>query len=178
MSGIGESDQQCWDTLVDRHSAYVWRVARSVVNDNDLATDAMQTAWMRLLENVDKISNPAKVRSWLATTAKREAMALSRARSKSQPTDPHDWSFETATTTAEDPLDLTAVGEQNRTVISELRKLSNKCQQLLTMAAHSVAYLEISTTMDMPIGSIGPTMRRCLDKLRQAPSIAGLEAIA
>ena len=37
-------------------------------------------------------------------------------------------------------------------------------------------YAEISARLGIPVGSIGPTRRRCLDKLRRHPAIAGLSA--
>ena len=60
-------------------------------------------------------------------------------------------------------------------MLGELRKLSEKCQELLTLHAHKVSYDEISELMDMPTGSIGPTRARCLDQLRKAPAIMELE---
>ena len=35
-------------------------------------------------------------------------------------------------------------------------------------------YAEISARLRIPIGSIGPSRRRCLDKLRRHPAIAAL----
>ena len=37
-----------------------------------------------------------------------------------------------------------------------------------------VPYAEISARLGIPVGSIGPTRRRCLDKLRRYPAIAAL----
>jgi hypothetical protein len=37
-----------------------------------------------------------------------------------------------------------------------------------------VPYAEISARLGIPAGSIGPTRRRCLDKLRGHPAIAAL----
>jgi len=37
-----------------------------------------------------------------------------------------------------------------------------------------VPYAEISARLGIPIGSIGPTRRRCLDKLRRHPAIAAM----
>jgi hypothetical protein len=37
-----------------------------------------------------------------------------------------------------------------------------------------VPYTEISARMGIPIGSIGPTRRRCLDKIRRHPAIVAL----
>jgi hypothetical protein len=49
-------------------------------------------------------------------------------------------------------------------------------QQLITLLAADppVPDAEISARLGIPAGSIGPTRRRCLDKLRQHPAIAAL----
>jgi DNA-directed RNA polymerase specialized sigma24 family protein len=39
-----------------------------------------------------------------------------------------------------------------------------------------VSYAEISARLDIPVGSIGPTRRRYLDKLRCYPAVAALVA--
>jgi len=44
---------------------------------------------------------------------------------------------------------------------------------LLTADPH-VPYAQISVRLGIPVGSIGPTRRRCLDKLRRHPAIAAL----
>ena len=49
-------------------------------------------------------------------------------------------------------------------------------QRLIAMlvADPPVPYAEISARLGIPVGSIGPTRRRCLDKLRQHPTITAL----
>ena len=50
------------------------------------------------------------------------------------------------------------------------------CQRLIALlvADPPAPYAEISARLGIPVGSIGPTRRRCLDKLRQRPAIAAL----
>lgn len=175
LTGICAGDARAWSELVDRHSGVVWRMARTVVNDDALATDAMQTAWLRLLEHADRIQNPAGVRSWLITTARREALALSKAQARQQASDPTDWKFDEPTSDREDPAATGVSTDERTTLIAELRKLSAKCQELLTLHAHQVTYDEIAEVMSMAIGSIGPTKARCLEKLRRSKAIRNLE---
>ncbi|HEX7269406.1 MAG TPA: hypothetical protein VF256_18565, partial [Streptosporangiaceae bacterium] len=49
-------------------------------------------------------------------------------------------------------------------------------QQLIAMLIQDppVPYAQISAELGIPVGSIGPTRRRCLDKLRSHPAIAAL----
>ncbi len=46
--------------------------------------------------------------------------------------------------------------------------MSARCQHLLRvlLADPAPSYAEVSAALDMPIGSIGPTRGRCLDRLR------------
>ena len=50
------------------------------------------------------------------------------------------------------------------------------CQQLIALLIKDppVPYAQISTRLGIPIGSIGPNRRGCLDKLRHHPAIAAL----
>ena len=44
------------------------------------------------------------------------------------------------------------------------------------MADEEPSYEEIGAALGMPIGAIGPTRGRCLDKLRGTVEFAGIEA--
>ena len=63
-----------------------------------------------------------------------------------------------------------AVADQQRLrhVWSAFRRLPERCQQLLRMlvAAPRPSYSNIAEMLGIPIGSIGPTRARCLDRLR------------
>ena len=50
------------------------------------------------------------------------------------------------------------------------------CQQLLALltADPPVPYAQISARLGIPVGSMGPTRRRCLDKLGRHPAITAL----
>jgi hypothetical protein len=41
-------------------------------------------------------------------------------------------------------------------------------------AVSSPSYEEIGAALGMPVGAIGPTRARCLDKLRRSPELAAL----
>jgi RNA polymerase sigma factor (sigma-70 family) len=79
--------------------------------------------------------------------------------------------------TAEQQL-LTA--ERHAALRTALLDLPPQAQRLIALLAADppVPYAEISARLGIPVGSIGPTRRRCLDKLRQHPAITELIAIA
>jgi DNA-directed RNA polymerase specialized sigma24 family protein len=54
--------------------------------------------------------------------------------------------------------------------------LPTECQRLVSMLTSDppLPYAEISARLAMPVGSIGPTRSRCLDRMRRYPAIAAL----
>src|SRR5947199_10585188 len=67
-------DQAAWNELVERYQGLVWATARSFRLSRADAADVAQTTWLRLVENLDRIRDPERLGSWLATTARRESL--------------------------------------------------------------------------------------------------------
>ncbi len=160
-------DQVAWDGVVERYHRLVWAVVRSYRLSSSDAADVTQITWLRLVEHLGSIRDPARVGAWLATTARREALRLSRQRRA-----------DLGRTTEVDLVVLPSAGpsvedallrdEADAALHRALRELGDRCQQLLRALACSppAHYDEISKALGMPVGSIGPTRGRCLDRLR------------
>jgi RNA polymerase sigma factor (sigma-70 family) len=165
LARAAQGDQRAWDDLVAEHTRLLWAVARSFRLDAADANDVVQTTWLRLVEHLDRIEDPARLVGWLVTTARREAMRVLRRSGRERPV------FQDTVLDRPDdapPVDTAVlVDERDRALWQAFERLSEKCQQLLRIAvANPKAYDEISAALDMPIGSIGPTRRRCLTHLR------------
>ena len=65
MIGARKGDQQAWDALVERYSPLVWSICRRYRLSDADAEDVFQTVWMRLVEQLDSLRDPAAL-SWLA----------------------------------------------------------------------------------------------------------------
>jgi RNA polymerase sigma factor (sigma-70 family) len=165
LARAAQGDQRAWDELVEEHTRLLWSVARSFRLDAADANDVVQTTWLRLVEHLDRIEDPARLVGWLVTTARREAMRVLRRSGRERPV-----YQDTVLDRPDDapPVDTAVlVDERDRALWEAFEHLSEKCQQLLRVAvANPKAYDEISAALDMPIGSIGPTRRRCLTHLR------------
>jgi RNA polymerase sigma factor (sigma-70 family) len=160
-----QGDQRAWNELVDEHSRLLWSVARSFRLDAADANDVVQTTWLRLLEHLDRIEDPTRLIGWLVTTARREAMRVLRRSGRERPV-----IEDTVLDRPDDgpPVDAALLqDERNRALWEAFARLGEKCRQLLRVAVtHPQAYEEISEALGMPVGSIGPTRRRCLTQLR------------
>ena len=165
LARAAQGDQRAWNALVDEHSRLLWSVARSFRLDAADANDVVQTTWLRLLEHLDRIEDPSRLVGWLVTTARREAMRVLRRSSRERPV-----VEDTVLDRPDDgpPVDSGLLqDERNRALWDAFSRLNEKCRQLLRVAVtHPQAYDEISEALGMPIGSIGPTRRRCLTQLR------------
>jgi RNA polymerase sigma factor (sigma-70 family) len=159
-------DQLAWEELVDRYTRLVWAVTRSFrLSDSD-AADVSQTAWLRLLEHIDRI-HPERVGAWLVVTTRRECLRVLALR-KRVVLSYDDEAFESLAGDQPELDDGLLADELATDVRRALGTLPDRWQQLVGMltADPPVPYAEISETLGLPIGSIGPMRGRCLAKLR------------
>jgi RNA polymerase sigma factor (sigma-70 family) len=165
LARAAHGDQAAWDQLVDRYGRLVWSVARSFGLDEATAGDVSQTVWLRLVEHCAGIRDPDRLPGWLATTTRREALRVLRNSRRQQPS---ELTRTAADPTAPLPDELLLDDELSRTVAVAFRQLPERCRQLLRLltAVPRLDYRTISGVIDRPVGSIGPTRARCLERLR------------
>jgi RNA polymerase sigma factor (sigma-70 family) len=147
-------------------SPMLWHVARAAGLSTDEAEDVVQTVWERLLSHLAGIRVPPALVSWLVVTTRHEAWRIRSAGRRQLPAD-QEWLVaipDHATGTEEQIV----IDEQHRALWQAVGKLSGPCQELLRIVAFVPRpdYQSVSAALGMPVGSIGPTRGRCLDKLR------------
>ena len=162
-------DQVAWNALVERFSQMVWSIARSFRLDDATAKDVSQTVWLRLVENLHRIDDPERLPGWLATTCRREALRVKGMRERLVPTD-FQYDIPDESPSLESML---VEDEEAREVVAAFATLSEDCQQLLRLLTTEppLSYEEISDVVGRPIGSLGPTRSRCLERLKAALTV-------
>jgi RNA polymerase sigma factor (sigma-70 family) len=160
------ADEAAWRDLVARYSGLVWSIARGHRLADADAADVAQTTWLRLVEHVGRLEDPARVGVWLATTARRECLrTLSRAARQV----PCGDRLPDAPSGAPE-LDARLLrDERDATLRRALASLAPRDQALLRMlvAEPPATYCEIGAALDMQVGSVGPVRRRCLERLQR-----------
>lgn len=169
-----DGDESAWDSIVDRYAPMVWAICRRFQLSQADAADVGQEVWLRLVEHLPILREPAALPGWIATTTRRECLRVARVNTRDLGTTSSaapeaaagDWEL------GVEQEVLTA--ERNAALRDAMARLPMRCQQLLTMliVVPPVAYAEISTRMNIAIGSIGPSRSRCLDRLRHDPDLA------
>lgn len=172
VQAAAAGDEGAWRLLVERYLRLVWSVVREFRLGNETSEDIVQTTWLRLAENLDKIREPDRVGSWLAVTARREAIRVSRKRVREPVIDPIDLDQ------AGDDVDFDVHlidSEECADVVRAFNRLGHECRELIRLRALDppIAYREIAAILNIPIGSIGPKRKRCVDRLLALMSVEG-----
>jgi RNA polymerase sigma factor (sigma-70 family) len=167
-------DRGAWETLVEEFAGVVWSAARAYRLSDADAADVFQATWVCLLEHIDDLQDPARLAGWLATTARRKAVRVANHNLRVLPTDEEPPVADGDGQGAETRL---AAEELDAAIRQALTSLPERDQRLLELlvADPRPPYEEIARRLDMPIGSIGPTRARALERLRQAIRQAGME---
>jgi RNA polymerase sigma factor (sigma-70 family) len=169
-------DQQAWDALIERYAPLVWSICRRYQLGRADAEDVGQDVWLKLVDQLSNLRDPAALPGWLATTTARECAKTLRAARRPPATGqvPEAGNIpDTQAATAEQEL---LAAERDAALREAFTCLPPGCQRLLAllMADPPVPYAEISAELGIPVGSIGPARGRCLQRLRRHPAIAAL----
>jgi RNA polymerase sigma factor (sigma-70 family) len=171
-----EGDQRAWDALVKRYAPLIWSICRQYRLDRTDAEDVGQRIWLQFVNHLGAIRDPAALPGWLATTTRRECGRVVRAARGPQAAGPlldEMIADPQAATAAEQEL---LAAERHAALHEAFTCLSPVRQRLMAVLTEDppVPYAEISARLGIPVSSIGPTRRRCLDQLRRHPAIAAL----
>ena len=71
-------DTRAFETLMRRYNRRLYRIARSILSNDDAAEEAVRAAYSRAFANLDRYEPAGKFGSWLARLAFNEALALRR----------------------------------------------------------------------------------------------------
>jgi len=170
-------DKHAWDEIVERYAPLIWSICRQYrLNDAD-AEDVAQMVWLHLVDHLDDLRDPAAMPGWLATTTRRQCIRVRRSAARlpqaNGPLIDPDNMADTDAVLAEQEL---LVAERHAALRQAVSDLPRGCRELITLltADPPLSYAEISARLGIPIGSIGPSRSRCLDRLRRHPAIAVL----
>lgn len=154
-----------WNQLVDRFGRLVWHVVRSFRLSNAAAEDAVQVVWMSAIEKLDQLRDPERIGAWLATTARNAAIAEWHKKQRQVSVGSDFTGFDRPY----DEPDRVVEDEEISALLRAYENLSDEDRQLLrlTVAEPHLAYEDIAELINRPIGSIGPSRARALDRLRR-----------
>jgi RNA polymerase sigma factor (sigma-70 family) len=166
----GAGDERAWGELVDRYDRLVRHVVRAHGIDVSTSEDIVQVTWCRLVQHLDRVRQPERLGAWLARTARNECLHVLRGWGRETPLEDDalralisDGSDE-----GEDDLDPAGLEDVVMRAFHTLDDEQRGLLRLVLLTEPKPSYEQISAALGRPIGSIGPTLGRCIDKLRRA----------
>jgi RNA polymerase sigma factor (sigma-70 family) len=176
LTRAAKGDKRAWDALVERFVPLIWSICRRYRLGDADAEDVSQNVWLYLADQLDKIRDSAALPGWLATTTRRECLRVLRTArgplAARYMLDAEVIADDRAGTAEQELLRA----ERHAALREAFAALPPSGQRLIALLLEDppVPYAQISARLGIPVGSIGPTRRRCLDKLRRHPDIAAL----
>jgi RNA polymerase sigma factor (sigma-70 family) len=179
VSAARQGDVLAREQLVERYGGLVWSTVRSFRLGDADAHDAVQTTWLRMIEQLGRIRDGDRLGAWLATTARRECLRIIGRRRRE---------LVGADTALADRPDDASPTPERATVDRAMADLlwahvadlpAGGRDLLVTMTrSDRPPYAEYARRTGMPVGSIGPTRMRYLKRLRHQLEESGLDVHA
>ncbi len=164
-------DARAWETLVRRHERLVYAVARRYrLSDPDLG-DVFQEVFAALVKGLPRLRDARALCHWLSSTTDRiaRATALRTRRESAASVQATDVAQNVAADVPPVEASLEALEEQALIRLA-LESLPEGCRRLLLALYYEdpvPAYAQLARRWGVPIGSLGPTRARCIDRLRR-----------
>jgi RNA polymerase sigma factor (sigma-70 family) len=176
VTRAANGDKDAWNEIIERYGPLVWSICMRYRLKNQDIEDVGQTVWLLLVEQLGKLREPAALPGWLATTTQRECLRVLTAARKAEDAVTLDDTLPIVDAAVIEEEILAA--ERNAALRTALGELPLRCRQLVTMLISDPpsSYAEISATLQIPMGSIGPQRSRCLERLRRSSALARLGA--
>lgn len=162
-------DKAAFEALVKDLAPLVWHVARGAGLDRPQAEDVVQTVWLALVRHLHRLTEPRALASWLITTTRREATRVRQQRATEAGSEALDEAAELLVDESPQPEERFLRDEQNRRLSWAFQRLTRREQEVLRLTTFPgrPEYREAALALGMPVGSIGPTRGRALNKLRR-----------
>ena len=160
-------DGRAWEALILRYQRLIYSIPLRYGLPESDAADIFQAVCMLLLENLARLRDRTRLVAWLVITTRRECWR--QARQRRRVADGPDFALIENLPADDSPLEDTFSRlEQLTAVRVAVQRLDSRCRQLITLLFYTrpqPSYEEIASILGLPLGSIGPTRARCLEKL-------------
>ena len=160
-------DATAFDELYRTHVHAVGAAVRDRVREPEAHADLVQEAFVRALERLDTLRDPAAFRPWLLSIARRVAVDGLRTRQRSSPVAVD--SIDLTDDAGEDPQQVAELAELAERVRSGFALLSRRDATALELATRfGLSTEELAAALGLSTGAAKVALHRARRRLRQA----------
>jgi RNA polymerase sigma factor (sigma-70 family) len=167
VTAAAAGEPQAWSQLIDRYAVLIRSVCRAHRLADADGDDVAQLTWLRAVEHIGRLRDPDRFGAWIATTARHECLRVLRGGRRVVPT--ADEIQGPLFAEHADPDETALSAERRAAVRTALAALPPRQRTLLRLlhSESAPSYEAIGSALGMPVGSIGPTRGRALERLRR-----------
>ena len=172
-----EQRPDAWEEFLRRYANLIYSTILKVGLPDEDRDDAFQSSILAIYSDLGHLRQRESLVSWIVGISYRQAVNRIRARTRARETaldEGQDGSVRGAQSDLPDPRELPDRAridlERAQQIAEAFDRLPDRCRRLLRLLFYedpAPDYGEISRREGLPLGSIGPTRARCLDKMRR-----------
>lgn len=169
VQGCLAGAEAAWAALFTRYSRLIYKIPLSFGFPLLDAEELFQEIALEIVERLADLREPERLHPWIVTIARRVCIRRFRSAPKYATVDFQllENEFERDADSLEDLLIRL---EEYNLLRKALAELEPRCRALLSelfLKEQPLSHNAVADLLQMPLGSIGPTRTRCLDKLRE-----------
>ena len=161
-------ERAAFDELIERWHAPLWRYLRRLLGDSDMAAEALQEVWIRVLRGLPALREPSRLRAWLFTIARRTSMDRLRIKYSEPPAASID--------------DLDVAGQEEPDLAPDIEAMQQELARMPLVEREVLVlfYLEeltleqIADVLGVPPGTVKSRLFRARRMLRQQMTAKGV----
>jgi RNA polymerase sigma factor (sigma-70 family) len=168
VAGLAAGHEESWQQFLSEYGRLIFAVTARTRLSPDDQEDVFQNTCLAIQRSIGTLRDPSRLSAWVYGIAYRLSIDVIRKQRRESP--------------AQDPAQLSGVASTNpppdagiesleeaARLYDFVDRLGPRCRRLvrkLYLDQPTLSYTEIAASENMPIGSVGPTRARCLEKLR------------
>ena len=172
VRACARGEDAAWRLFLDRYGDLIYSVPLKMGVSRSDAEEVFQSSVLAMYQRLGTLRDANRLVAWICELARRQTLYYLRKRSRETLEEDESFGERPDSSPRVDEAILSL--EESQLVREALSGLGPRCRELLTLLYLTdpvLAYKELAESLDIPIGSIGPTRARCLKSLR-----AGLAA--
>jgi len=171
-------DESAWTELVQAFTPRLAWVARHHRLAGDDASDVVQVTWIQCFENLHRLREPCGLPTWLVTTCRRECLRVLSVGRRCSPCDPTQGTTPVGALSdpESDPFIVLARKQDAAGLRAAISKLPDRQRLVLAelIRDEEAGYATASKRLGIPVGSLGPTRQRAIERLREDERLSAL----
>jgi RNA polymerase sigma factor (sigma-70 family) len=158
-----DGDQGAFGDLYKEFIGLVLKAVRDHLRDPDLVADAVQEAFARALQSLNKLRDPERFKQWLLAIARHTAVDIRRDQTRYVYSEPEE---DTPTSPQDDPADVTALREISGLVNGVVGGLGRRDAIALRLVALGFDVADVAKALGISHGAAKVVLYRARRRLR------------